>query len=120
MAALAAEWLLELSLDEPPANDAVGGEVVLMNFTAPPEVQWTFLQATVDGARTDDQLYAIAAGPFEHLLGFHGEDFIAPLEARCRDNVRFARMTTAAYQHLMSDAVWRRVQAIQATVTDTL
>jgi len=118
--ALAAAWLRELELDEAPAEDSIGSTVVLMNFTAPANVQWAFLQAAVEGARSDDHLYAIAAGPFEHLFGFHGDDFIAPLEARCRDDATFARMTTASYRHLMNEAVWARVQAIRATVADPL
>jgi hypothetical protein len=74
----------------------------------------------VDGADTDNELYAVAAGPFEHLLGTHGEHYIALVECRCHDDAKFARMTTAAYQHLMSEEVWSRVQAIQAAVQDPL
>ncbi len=120
MTALAADWLREIRSNKPPADDDVGSAVVLMNFTATADVQWAFLQAAVDGAETDDELYAVAAGPFEHLLGTHGGHYIALVESRCHDDAKFARMTTAAYQHMMSEEVWGRVQAIQATVQDPL
>jgi len=119
MAELAAGWLREINSGETVA-DGFGSAVVLMNFTAPPETQWEFLQAAVNGAETEDQLCAIAAGPFEHLLGSHGETYIDRIEDQCRRNEKFARMTTAAYRHKMSDDVWSRVQAIQAAVPDPL
>lgn len=120
MTALAADWLREIRNNERPADGDVGSAVVLMNFTATADVQWAFLQAAVDGAETDYELYAIAAGPFEHLLGSHGEHYIALVESRCHDDPKFARMTTAAYQHLMSEEVWSRVQAIQGAAQDPL
>jgi hypothetical protein len=39
MIALAADWLREIREDKPSADGDVGGAVVLMNFTAPAEVQ---------------------------------------------------------------------------------
>ncbi len=120
MAALAALWLEEIRSGREPADDDARMAVVLMNFTAPADVQWKFLQAAVDLAESDDELGTIAAGPFEHLLGHHGADYIELVEARCRDDARFARMTTGAWRHMMSDDVWSRVQAIQAAVPDPL
>jgi hypothetical protein len=120
MSALAADWLREIRANEPPTDGDVGSSVVLMNFTAAADVQWTFLRAAVAEATTDDELCAIAAGPFEHLLGTHGENYVALVESCSRDDAKFARMTTAAYQHLMSDDVWGRIKAVQATVPDPL
>lgn len=120
MTALAADWLREIRAAKPPTDDDAGSAVVLMNFTATADVQWAFLQAAVAGATTDAELGAIAAGPFEHLLGTHGDDYIDLVENCSRDDANFARMTTGAYQHLMSDEVWNRVQAIQAGVPDPL
>ena len=120
MTTFAADWLCEIRTNKPPTDGDVGSSVVLMNFTAAADVQWTFLQAAVAGATTDEELYAIAAGPFEHLLGTHGEDYVALVESCCRADAKFARMTTAAYQHLMSEDVWSRVRAIQATVPNPL
>lgn len=120
MIALAADWLREIRGSNPRAVGDIRDAVVLMNFTAPAEIQWAFLQAAVDSAETDDELYAIAAGPFEHLLGFHGAQYIKLVESRCHDDAKFARLTTAAYQHTMSEDVWSRVQAIQAGAHDPL
>ena len=50
--------------------------VVMMNFTARPEQQWKFILAAVNHANSDDELGHLAAGPIEHLLGWHGEKFI--------------------------------------------
>lgn len=120
MPALARLWLEEVRSGKEPADDDARSAVVLMNFTAPPEVQWAFLEAAVEGSVGDEELYALAAGPFEHLLGFHGDDYIARVEAKCRTEPKFARMTTGAYRHLMNDDVWSRVQAIQAALDNPL
>jgi hypothetical protein len=116
MERLAARWIDEMRSPAPPDETSVGDEVVLMNFTAPAPRQWEFIEAAVALAN-DDELGAIAAGPFEHLLGTHGADYIDLVEERCAADEKFARMTTGAWQYLMSDEVWSRVQAIQAKVT---
>lgn len=114
MPALAADWLREI-------RQGTRSEAVTeMNFTAPPEVQWSFLTACISMARSDDELTDIAIGPFEHLLGFHGADFIDRVEATARRSVAFARMTTAARRHMMSEDVWQRVQAIQRSAPEPL
>ena len=111
MAALAAAWMAELRIgsDEAP----VAMQVTMMNFLAPPADQWAFLLAAVDLAESDDELCEIAVGPFEHLLGFHGEAYIDLVESVAAGDPKFARMTKDSWRHLMSDDVWRRVQAIQ-------
>ena len=120
MAALARAWVAEIRSGKPPTKDDVGTKVTLMNFTALPAVQWTFLNAAVDAAETDDELGAIAAGPFEHLLGFHGDDYISLVESRANDDPSFARMITGAWQHGMSEEVWGRVRSIQASVQNPI
>ena len=119
VAAFAADWLQEVRSGVD-VTDGFGSKVVLMGFTAPPEVEWAFLQAAVDRAETDDELYSIAAGPFENLLGHHGDQYIDLVEGRCREDAKFARMTTGAWRYMMSDDVWTRVEAIQAAVPNPL
>ncbi len=97
-----------------------GETVVLMNFTAAPERQWEFILAAVAAASSDDELAHIAAGPIEHLLGFHGERWIARIEREAGTDCKFARALTGVWQHLMTDAVWARVRALQAQVSDPL
>jgi len=125
----AKEWLAELRQSSPPAESDegrsataadVGEAVVFMNFTAGPDQQWQFICSAVAQAESDDELGHIAAGPLEHLLGSHGENFIAPVEARTVADGKFARMVTGVWKHTMTDDVWARVQAIQATASNPL
>lgn len=113
---LAIGWLNEIQdgLPDDFEGDDLSYFVVEMNFTAPPDAQWSFLRRCVELAWTGDQLGHIAAGPFEHLLGFHGVDFIDRVEAEAATNPKFSQMTTSALRHGMTDDVWARVQAIQA------
>jgi hypothetical protein len=71
-------------------------------------------------ADSDDELRHIAAGPLEHLLGWHANDVIARVEAQAAADHKFARTLTAVWQYMMSDEVWARVEAMQATVSDPL
>lgn len=112
MPALAEEWTAELRRGAPIENDDVGMKVTTMNFTAGHEVQWAFLKAAVDCAQ-DDELYHIAAGPFEHLLGHHGEAYIDAVERLCATEAKWQRVAEGSYRYMMSDAVWARVRAIQ-------
>jgi hypothetical protein len=111
--AFVAAWFDERrSGDDLPDGD-LAGKATLMSFTASPSVQWAFVCAAVEQAETDDELGAIAAGPFESLMGRHGPDYIELLEHKCREDPKFAKMTSGAWQHLMDDEVWQRVQTIQ-------
>ena len=94
--------------------------VVMMNFTAAADDQWQFIRGAVAYAGSDDELGQIAAGPLEHLLGWHGEKFITQVEQQAGADPKFARMLTGAWKYRMSDEVWARVQAIQARVPDPL
>jgi hypothetical protein len=111
---LAEAWMNELRTKPEPSETPAADAVVLMNFTASAEQQWTFLLFAVEAAQADEELGHIAAGPFEHLLGWHGPAYIDAVEARAISDPKFARMTTSAWQYKMSDDVWQRVQAIQA------
>jgi hypothetical protein len=110
---LAEAWMKELRARPESAETPAAAAVVLMNFTASAEQQWRFLLYAVEAAASDDELSHVAAGPFEHLLGWHGPEYIGAVEARALSDPRFARMVTYAWKYLMSDEVWRRVQAIK-------
>lgn len=113
MPALATEWIAELRANAPIADDDVGTTVTLMNFTASADVQWTFLQAAVDAAESEEEICAVAAGPFEHLLGHHGDLYIDEVERLCREEPKWRRVANSAWRYMMSDAVWARVQALK-------
>ena len=121
-------WLAELRASSPPgesdvqpaAEFDVGQAVVMMTFTADPEHQWQFIRSALAHADSDDDLSHIGAGPVEHLLGWHGEDFIARVEAQAAADATFARMLTGVWKYTMDDEVWARVQAIQSRVSNPL
>jgi hypothetical protein len=112
--------LAELRSADGAAASDYGQRVVMMNFTAAPEEQWRFIVAAIESASSDSDLGHIAAGPVEHLLGWHGEKFIDRVEQRAGQDPRFARAMTGVWQYKMSDDVWTRVRAIQAKVSDPL
>lgn len=104
-------------VDEEPTNEVsnIAQSVVMMNFTARAAHQWQFILCAMKYA-SDDELGDVAAGPFEHLLGNHGDQYIEPVETLAATDPRFAAMIAKAWQYMMSDEVWARIQAIQARV----
>lgn len=125
--AFASAWLKALcksgdaSAGEGDADESsVAQSVVLMNFTARAELQWRFILRAIALADSDEALGHIAAGPFEHLLGWHGEKFIAEIEQRAAIDPKLARTLTGVRQYTMSDYVWARVQSLQSEVPNPL
>jgi hypothetical protein len=118
--AFARSGLAELQVAASERSDDYEQKVVLMNFTATPEQQWIFIQAAVELAQSDDELGAIAAGPLEHLLGHHGEQYIGPAENLAAASPVFARTLTGMNQYLMSESTWARVRKLQQAVVTPL
>ena len=71
-------------------------------------------------AGSDDELSHIAAGPIEHLLGWHGEDYIYLVEEQAAADLKFARTLTGVWRYKMSDEVWSRVEWLKALVREPL
>ena len=95
-------WLL----DDPPKT--ASGYVVPMNFTASPDAQWRFIVAAFSSG--DVRTYGhLAAGPVEHLLGNHGDQYIESFEKMAVNDPRFAKMLNGCNKYQMSDEVWRRL-----------
>jgi hypothetical protein len=111
--AFARKWLAELRGTPEDAESDVGQSVVMMNFTATPEQQWQFIQAAVSQARSDDELGHVAAGPMEHLMGWHGGDYIDAVEVQAAADPVFARMLGGVRKYRMKDEVWQRVQKLK-------
>lgn len=103
---------LEDELDEDD-DDSFGQAVVSMNFTASAEMQWQFILVAVSLAESDDELGHIAAEPIEHLLGWHGSDYISLVEKQAATDAKFARTMLGVWKYMMNDEVWERVQKIQ-------
>ena len=121
--AFARSWLEELqdpTFDPDDDSDSWSERVLIMNLLARPELQWRFILKAIALADSDDALGHIAAGPLEHLLGLHGETFIAQVEERAVIDPKFARTLTGMWRHVMSDSIWARVQALQARVSNPL
>ncbi len=116
--AFAKAWLVELRGSTSDVESDVGDAVVSMNFTATPEQQWAFILAAVSLAESDEELGHIAAGPIEHLLGWHGKEYIDLVEQHSERDPKFARALTGVYQYLMPDELWSRIRALQARVTN--
>lgn len=111
-------WIAELSGEAAESESDVGQSVVMMNFTAKPEHQWQFILAAVAQA-SDEQHGRIAAGPVEHLLGWHGASYIDEVERRAEADPKFARMLSGVWKYRMSDDVWARVEALKAKYGDS-
>lgn len=84
-------WYSEIDSDEKKVS-SFGKKVVLMNFFASDDVQWCFIKRAAELARNAKHLSALAAGPLNHLLGFHGQKWMHHFKSECRSNVRFAYM----------------------------
>jgi hypothetical protein len=117
---LARAWLAELRGKVASHESGAGDAVVSMNFSAASEVQWGFILIGVSLAESDDELGHIAAGPIEHLLGWHGDVYIDIVEKEALTNPRFARTLTGVWQYMMPDEIWSRLQVLQKRVTDPL
>lgn len=91
--------------------------VVLISISGHPHAIWAFMLDAMDAAQTDEHLWKIAYGLADTLLAHNGSMF-PHFEARAARDARFARMLTAAWRHRISDRVWTRLRAIQASVPD--
>jgi hypothetical protein len=112
--AFAQAWLAELRGASPAPDRDFGQSVVMMNFTAVPEQQWQFILAAVAHAASEEEFGHIAAGPLEHLLGKHGEEYVGGVERRVASDPKFAELLAGVWKHGMTDEVWARVHALKA------
>ncbi|HEX6741229.1 MAG TPA: hypothetical protein VF079_05475 [Sphingomicrobium sp.] len=116
--ALARAWIAARRRGEEAADDQVHESVVILTFAYSAETQWKFVTAAVAlAAESIDELYAIAAGPFEGLMGKYGDDYIDRVEAEAARDPKFREMLHGSWQHLMSDQVWARVEAARGKPT---
>lgn len=116
--ALAAAWLDAIRRGEAASHEKVHQTVVLLTFLHSAETQWAFIEAAVDFANeTIEELYPIAAGPFEGLMGKHGDDYIDRVEASAAADAKFREMLHGSWRHAMSDETWARVQAARGEPT---
>jgi hypothetical protein len=105
----AQNWVEQLRYGQQEGERDWGESVTMMNFTARPEQQWKFILAAVGHAQSDDELGHIAAGPIEHLLGWHGAKYISAVEAQAASDSKFAKAITGVWKYKMSDDKHQRV-----------
>jgi len=114
---LVEQYLLEISSNAgkeyTPENNKWGLIVTEFRFSSRPELQWKFILLAISLATTDRQLGDIAAGQIEHLLGWHGEEYIDIIEQEAEANPKIAKALTGVLKYMMSDQVWARVQKLQ-------
>jgi hypothetical protein len=95
--------------------------ITAMTFFAGIDEQWVMILELVALAPEDEQVLGfIAAGPLEGFLGRFDNEAIERVEAAAEADPKFRRVLTGVWKHGMSDAVWKRVRAVQATVPDPL
>ena len=111
LARIAKAWMQEIEANQ--KDGKAGDWVIIINFFYPPEVQWRFILQCVNHAKSSDQCCAVGVGPVEHLLGFHGENWISRIERLAAENETFREMIQCVWRHKMTDDVWKRVQALQ-------
>jgi Family of unknown function (DUF6869) len=115
---LARTWLDEIRRGVPVLERKIN--VASVSYDAPPEAQWQFILTAASLAESDEELAHIAAGPLEHLLGYHGEDYIGAVEKEAAVNPKFARSLTGVWQFFMSDELWSHLKTITAKYSEPL
>ena len=77
-----------------------------------PETLWLLILEIHHRDQSQAIKQVLSAGPIEDLLAKHGETFINRVEAEARKDPLFAKVLGGVWQNSMSDAVWKRVQAV--------
>lgn len=83
-----------------------------------PSQAWPLLVALVAGARDDEELAGVAAGPIEDFLKYHGPDVIAKVEAEAKANPAWRRALSLVWRSTIDADVWRRVVVVADRIDD--
>lgn len=115
---LACKWLS--GIREQKGENETRDLIIMMNFTASPELQWQFIQIAVTIAGSDEELDAIGAGPIEHLLGWHGKDYIQLVEDLAAKDPKFLTSLRNVWKYRMDEEVWSRLLVLKASEMNIL
>jgi hypothetical protein len=77
-----------------------------------PETAWAAIEEIIRVDASDAMLAYVAAGPIEHLLVQHGDEFIERIEQSARRDPTFRKMLGAVWRSLISEEVWKRLKAV--------
>jgi hypothetical protein len=80
---------------------------------AEPEIAWTAIMELSRQPLTAEQIAALAAGPLEDLLAYHGPAFIDRVEQQARVYPTFRRLLGGVWQSSITAEVWRRIEHIR-------
>jgi hypothetical protein len=114
--ALIRDWLvnLESGCQDEVTNDAF----MVMSFVEPaedPEDAWANILEGVRRASSEKVLGLIGAGALENFLAHHGGAFIDRVERETKADPRFHTAVLNLWRWKISEPVWQRLQALQAT-----
>ncbi len=121
-AELAADWIASRRDGADLQASGHLADLLLADFPqSEPELTWDAIKSVMQAYPTSD-FYAesmteaqivcglLAAGPVEDLLSFHGHQFIERFEQEARRDQRMAWLLGGAWQFLMPDDIWHRVE----------
>ncbi len=111
------------ALARPDEDDPTGAVMTItgLTFAADADEQWgVILDLIARAPDEEDVLQTLAAGPLEGFLGRFDGEVIDRVEAEAARDPKFRRVLSGVWKHGMSDPVWGRIRAIQATVPDPL
>jgi hypothetical protein len=73
------------------------------------ELGFEFVLKTLEKDLSQKALGALAAGPLEDVLAYHGPNVIERVEIESRTNPKFRHLLGGVWQNKMSAEIWRRV-----------
>ena len=107
-----AEWVSDQDRKQEEAGNLIGFDEFDWVVQKEPEKGWQAILNALEDPRLEKHLGTLAAGPLEDLLSYHGEAFIARVEAKAKSNPKFAWLLGGVYQYQMTDEIWSRVQKV--------
>jgi hypothetical protein len=113
LATLADNWIKYwLAPEGSPEREKYAGATDLQWEYQEPETLWLLILEIHHRDQSATIQQVLSAGPVEDLLARHGENFVDRIEAEARKDPLFAKLLGGVWQNRMSDAVWKRVQAV--------
>jgi len=79
-----------------------------------PELCWIVILeilSAIDADPSNPLFQALAAGPLEDLLSYHGDLLIERVESQAHSDPRFKLLLGGVWQNAMTQELWSRVQA---------
>lgn len=98
------------------AGSEAAAEKVSALSESDPEACWRFLEEARVADLSDNELAFLSAGPFEDLMGSHGEVFLDRLAVAARQDKAMRYLLATVWRGGMSKPVWDRVTAIKQSL----